>query len=354
MLVAVPALVWTVIAPVVAPEGTVTTSVVGLAEETLAQLFFDVSLSRDGTVSCATCHQPQRAFTDGRRVGVGIGQEPGTRNTPTLLDVASLPSLNWDGRRQCLEDQVVDPLLHPIEHGLLDETQVLDRVRATGSYAASFADAFPAGDPAITLDKLRVALASYLRTLRSGDSAFDRFQAQQDPQALTPAQRQGLALFAGRAGCAGCHRLEDGSFTDHRFYSIGVGLGSLSGRLGEIAKRAMELDEAERFRRILLDADLARLGRFLVTGRAADIGKFRTPSLRNVAVTGPYMHDGSVPSLEEAVEREVQYRSRSSGEYPVLAPEEKAALVAFLRALTDTRRVCGTYGEVESGFVETK
>jgi cytochrome c peroxidase len=268
-------------------------------------------------------------------VGVGIDGKLGTRNTPSLLDVASQASLNWDGRRHCLEDQVVDPLLHPIEHGLLDETELLDRLRANPAYADAFRKAFPENDPGVTTEKVRAALASYLRTLRRTDSAFDRFYFRGEPQALTPLQQHGFALFTGRAGCVACHRVEDGSFTDHGFRSIGVGLDSLSGKLAELSKRTLAMSEPERFRRVLLDPDVASLGRFVVTGHATDIGKFRTPSLRNVAVTGPYMHDGSVPGLEEAMEREVQYRLRTSADYPGFAPEEKAALLSFLESLTD-------------------
>lgn len=298
------------------------------------KLFEDRRLSADGQVSCATCHQRARAFTDGLRVAKGLGGQPGTRNTPTLLGIASAPFLNWDGRRTTLEDQVGEPLLHPLEHGLIDENDLLARLVATGEYASLF-EQLP-GDAGITMPRVRAALATYVRTLQSGTSHFDKFVVQRDEGALSSVQRQGLALFAGSAGCSECHKIgTDSRFTDDGFHSLGVGMERIQPSLGAVAKRAFKLDETTRFRAILEDGQIASLGRFVVTRQARDIGKFRTPSLRNVAVTAPYMHDGSVATLEEALDRELYYRGLATGEPIVLTLEERHAIIAFLHALTD-------------------
>ena len=154
---------------------------------------------------------------------------------------------------------------------------------------------------------------------------------------MSETAKRGLELFRGRAQCASCHTIgtKEALFTDHDFHSLGVGMPAIEARLPELARRAHGLERRDLDQAVLSQADLAALGRFLVTKRPADIGKFKTPSLRNVAVTGPYMHDGSVPTLEEALEHEVYYRGFASGEPLALTADEKAALLAFLSALTD-------------------
>lgn len=302
-------------------------------------LFEDKRLSADGQVSCSTCHQPDRAFTDGRSRAQGIRQLGGTRNTPTLLNSVYLTSLFWDGRRGSLEEQAADPLINPVEHGLGDHGQLLAIVRADAAYGAGFRAAFGVATESIGLEHVVKALAAFQRTLVAGDSPFDRYRYGGDPSALSDAQVRGLGLFEGRAGCAACHTIgqADALLTDNAFHTIGIGQTRAQPQLAERTTRLVRLSATERDRSITSDPEIADLGRFAVTLKPVDIGRFRTPTLRNVALTAPYMHDGSVPTLGEAVEREVYYRGLESGRPLVLTPQEKADLVAFLEALTSPR-----------------
>jgi cytochrome c peroxidase len=299
-------------------------------------LFEDKRLSADGTVSCATCHESERAFTDGRAVAQGVRQQSGTRNTPSLINSAYLTSMFWDGRRGSLEEQAGDPLINPVEHGLGDHDELLSRVRADAAHAAGFRASFGVGPEAIRLEHVVKALAAFQRTLVAGDSPFDRYRYGGNPTALSDAQVRGLGLFAGRAGCVACHMIgeKDALLTDNAFHTIGIARTRSRPGLAERATRLVLLSPSERDRSIISDPEVADLGRFAVTLKPLDIGKFRTPTLRNVALTAPYMHDGSVPTLGEAVDREVYYRGLESGRPLVLTPREKADLVAFLEALT--------------------
>lgn len=299
-------------------------------------LFDDRRLSADGQVSCATCHQADRAFTDGRTLAQGVAQRVGTRNTPTLINSAYFTSLFWDGRRQSLEEQAADPLVNPAEHGLGNHDEVLATVRADAKYAAGFRAAFGVSPESIGIDHVVKALAAFERTLVAGDSPFDRYRYGGDPAALSDAEVRGLELFEGRARCTACHTLgkEYALLTDHEFHTIGIGQERVQPRLADRTTRLVRLSPAERDRSITSDPEVSELGRFAVTLKPGDIGRFRTPTLRNVALTAPYMHDGSVPTLAEAVEREVYYRGLEAGRPLVLTPREKADLVAFLEALT--------------------
>lgn len=299
-------------------------------------LFDDKRLSADGQVSCSTCHQPERAFTDGRVLAQGVRQQNGTRNAPTLINSAYLTSLFWDGRRGSLEEQAADPLVNPVEHGLADHEALLARVRADAAYAAGFRAAFDVAPESIRLEHVVKALAAFQRTLVAGDSPFDRYRYGGEPSALSDAQVRGLGLFAGRAGCTACHTIgkEDALLTDNAFHTIGIGQERAQTGLADRTKRLVRLSPSERDRSITSDSEVADLGRFAVTLKPVDIGRFRTPTLRNVALTAPYMHDGSVPTLGEAVAREVYYRGLEAGRPLVLTPQEKADLVAFLEALT--------------------
>lgn len=268
------------------------------------KLFFDPVLSADETMSCASCHQPDRYFTDGRRVALGIEGRVGTRNVPSILNAAYGRSFLWDGRADSLEEQVLRPIVGPKELGLgLDE--LARRLSERDSYRSGFRDAF--GSEEITDDRLARALASYVRTLRSGDAAVDRFLHGEE-EALSIAARRGFRLFVGRANCGICHLAP--LFTDHRFHNTGVSWGSPD------------------------------LGRFGVTGQEEDKGAFKTPSLRNVTMTAPYMHDGSVATLEAVIDH---YDGGGTPNphldeeiVPLgLSESEKRQLVAFLEALTD-------------------
>jgi cytochrome c peroxidase len=299
-------------------------------------LFFDARLSADGKVSCASCHQPEHAFSDRRAVAVGVKGLHGTRNTPSLLNAAFQTSQFWEGRRASLEEQVLDPLTNPVEHGLPDSGALLSLLRGDAAYAGDFQRAF--GSDGITLERVAAALAAFVRSLTAGDSPADRHLYAADARALNESARRGLELFRGRAQCTECHAIgeREATFSDGAFHAVGTGLERIAPNLGALATRVARTPRAELEPLIAQDAEIAALGRFLVTRDPADIGKFRTPSLRNVALTAPYMHDGSVATLEEAVERELYYRGRLQGRPLVLTPAEKADLVAFLRSLTSS------------------
>lgn len=281
------------------------------------RLFFDKGMSRDGSVSCATCHIPQEAFAQrGHPVSTGVGGRKGRRNAPSLLNVAFARSLFHDGRASSLEDQAWQPLLAADEMGNSTEQEVLDRLRASGEYLQGFRRVFGPSAP----DRVSVAqaLAAYQRTLLSGNSAFDRWNWG-ETGALSADALRGYALFAGQALCWQCHPLnseEAVMLTDHGFHDTGV--AAVVARQGDRGQAAARDD----------------LGRFEVTGRQADRWRFRTPSLRNVALTGPYMHDGSIATLREVVE--FYNRAEGTGELQPLQLSEKDihAVVAFLEALT--------------------
>lgn len=298
------------------------------------ELFFDTALSQDRTVSCASCHEPAAAFSDGRPRSRGVGGAEGTRNAPSLNTAARQDSLFWEGRRKGLEALMPDPLFNPQEMALKGEDELRQRLAERPAYAAGFTRAF--GDAATSLERTGQALSAYVRSLDVGDNAFDRFRDGQ-MDALAADARSGLELFTGKAGCADCHRVEGRRtlLSDQQFHNTGLGLEQVQARLPELIRRVSALDPAAVGDEIARDAAVAALGRFLVTRRAADIGAFRTPSLRNVARTAPYMHDGSIATLEQAVQREIYYRGLSRGEPISLSQDDQRALAAFLRALDD-------------------
>lgn len=267
------------------------------------RLFFDPELSADRTLSCASCHQPTRYFTDGRPRPAGIDGAEGRRNVPSVLNAAYGRSFFWDGRAPSLEEQVLEPIQGKDELGLGLE-KLVHRLREREDYRTAFRDAF--GPQDISPDLVSRALASYLRTLRSGRAPVDRF-LHGDTAALSQDARSGFRLFVGRANCHVCHLAP--LFTDHRFHNTGVSWGS---------------------------GDIGRAG---VTGQEEDRGAFKTPSLRNVAETAPYMHDGSLATLEEVIEHYADGGTPNPALdeeiRPLdLGPTERRHLIAFLRALT--------------------
>jgi cytochrome c peroxidase len=304
-------------------------------------LFFDKRLSKDGSISCASCHQPSLAFSDGKSLTHGIEHRTGTRNTPSLINAAYNTSQFWDGRRDSLESQALDPLLNAREHGLASKEALLFLITRDANYRRAFQDVFGTKFDAIKAEQVAQALASFERSaLVAGNSAFDRYYYGGEKSALSPSAVRGLVLFQGPAQCATCHSINQTSalFTDNEFHSLSVGLKRIEQRLPEITTRLVKLrSEGSKLDDVILsEEDLAELGRFAVTLKPADIGKFRTPSLRNVALTAPYMHDGSVPDLEDAVELEVYYRGNESGHPLILTPNEKADLAEFLRSLNSS------------------
>lgn len=302
------------------------------------KLFFDSRLSADGSISCATCHDPEKAFADGKRLAEGITGRASTRNAPSLLNAAFNTSLFWDGRRQTLEEQALDPLINPREHGLPDYPALLALLRNDRAYAKAFQAAFSVKPSDIDVAHVGKAIASFERTLIAGDSRFDRFFYGHEPSALSPSEQRGLALFNGPAHCGDCHLIgpQSALFSDNAFHSLNIGIQRIGSRMADLTTRlvnaresAATLDET-----ILGEEDLAELGRFAVTLAPADIGKFRTPSLRNVALTSPYMHDGSIPTLAAAVDVELYRRGSQAGRPLILTPQERQNLVAFLESLT--------------------
>ena len=300
------------------------------------QLFHDKRLSVDGTTSCATCHIADKAFTDGLPVAQGIAGQRGTRNTPTLWNVAFEKNFFWDGRRATLEEQIKDPFINPREHGFTDHDQVVQFIQRDLAYRQAFKKSFSISAKAITIDHVAQAIASFVRTLIAGDSPFDRYYYGGDKKALSPSAMRGLELFQGRARCAQCHLIGETSalLADNQFHSLGVGYDKIEPRLAEITLRMAKRGEQPLDHAILGEADISELGRFVVTLNPQDIAKFRTPSLRNVALTAPYMHDGSVATLEEAVNLELYYRGIESGQPLILIAQEKSDLLDFLKALT--------------------
>jgi cytochrome c peroxidase len=267
------------------------------------RLFFDTRLSVDRTRACASCHQSGHAFSDTSQVSRGVRNEATARNAPSLLNRAYGASFFWDGRTHSLEETVLEPIRNPREMGL-SLSVVAARLGVDRSYHRAFATSFADG---ITETNIARSLASYVRSLRSGDAPFDRYVSG-DRDALSLEARRGLELFRGRANCTSCHA--GPNFTDEQFHNTGVSVG--------------------------LDP-----GRAAITGRVDDTGKFKTPSLRNAALTAPYMHDGSLSSLDSVIafyDRGGTPNPRIDGEIrPLrLTLAERNALVAFLRSLTGT------------------
>lgn len=366
------------------------------SDESLAalgeRLFNERALSADHTVSCATCHLAERAFADGRTIAVGIAGQLGTRNTPSLIGVIDNAPLFWDGRQSELQTLISDPLLNAREHGLGDLDELEDRLGALGYFPllvaevpeqrrmgaphralskqpslsqSSSASVASSDQHALQLmptvpsftplhadhEKLpdrarpRTALAinaigEFLRSLTFDPSTIERLTRNSKdagPGASENDEHRGAALFRGRAGCSACHLLndEDRRLTDSQFHDHGIARSVLAHELPE----AIAQWQSERARNpevnVTASPALAALGRYLVTGVPADIGKFRTPSLYNVAVTAPYMHDGSIKTLDEAVAHEIYYSAEDHG--AGLDAEDRRALLAFLRSLTDPR-----------------
>jgi cytochrome c peroxidase len=301
------------------------------------RLFFDKRLSADGTISCSVCHDPKKAYSDGLPVAKGIQGQLGTRKAPSLLNVAFTTSEFWDGRRESLEQQAIDPLLNPREHGLRDGEAVLHIIRSDRTYNEAFQRSFGVSPDHITIDLVAMAIASFERTLIAGNSPFDRYLYADEKAALSPNAAQGLELFRGRARCASCHLIGEhyALLTDNHYHRVGIGASAIEGaRLSAATNRVINATPAELDHLISEDPDIAALGRFVVTKNPRDIGLFKTPTLRNVALTAPYMHDGSVKTLAAALDAEIYYRSVEAGRPLILTPNEKADLQAFLISLT--------------------
>jgi cytochrome c peroxidase len=307
------------------------------------RLFEDKRFSGDGTISCAHCHDASKAFADGLATAEGIRKQRGTRNAPTVIDAAYYDSQFWDGRRPSLEEQAKDPFLNPVEQGLTSHEQILEMIRKDASYPGQFRGVFGIEPKDITIDHVVKAIASFERTVISGDSAFDRYLYGGDKTAMSASAIRGLEIFRVKGRCQDCHSLgqTNAIFTDNKFHNVGVGFKLIEPRMRQIASlfRKAKQEGKSMDKSILGDREVSELGRFVVTLELSDIGRFKTPDLRNVAVTAPYMHDGSLKTLEEVVELYDKGGESNplldSGIRPLnLSDQEKADLVAFMRSLT--------------------
>ncbi len=268
------------------------------------KLFFDGRLSADGTVACSSCHDPARAFTDGRRVSIGIKGRIGQRNAPTILNTLYNTAQFWDGRATTLEGQAAFPIVNPSEMGQPNLEAAVARVASVREYRKAFERVFH-GPP--NSSSLLRAIASYERTEVSFDSPFDHFIAG-EKNAIEPAAKRGWALFNGRGRCTTCHSVTRGQpdvtlFTDHRFHDIGVvAVRADTVTMARQAEQVVAPGDMGAVDRTAIQSDLSLLGRFLVTRQDADIGAFKTPGLRNLLMTAPYFHDGSHPTLWDVLD----------------------------------------------------
>jgi cytochrome c peroxidase len=303
---------------------------------TLGQkLFGDVRLSGDGKTSCATCHAPGRSFSDGKRVAIGLDGKTGTRNTPSLtaMIASGRQSFFWDGRRDLLDDAVMDPFSNPVEMGLHSRSEIAAKVGSLEDYRPWFPDGHSVTSDDIDR-RIAAALATYLHSLAPTPTRFERF-VRGDANAIDVREKLGMSLFNGKGQCSTCHQLAGARLTDNAFHRSGVSMDDIALRLPELTQGVLDrgLAGSALGDRVATHANEAQLGHFNVSHKATDLETFATPSLREVRLTGPYMHDGSVETLEAAVDREVYYRGLDTG-YPIgLTAQERGDLRAFLETL---------------------
>jgi cytochrome c peroxidase len=265
------------------------------------QLYFDPRMSLDSTISCASCHDPKKGWSNGDAVATGVNSLKGGRSAPTIINSAYGKLQFWDGRAAHLEEQALGPIQNPIEMTMtLDK--VVERLGAIPGYKQQFQDVFGTD---VTSEGIALAIAAYERTILSGDAPYDRFKAG-DTSALSESAQRGLKLFTGKGHCSACHA--GPNFTDNAFHNLGV----------NITKEKPDLGRSE------------------ISNLEGDRGAFKTPTLREIARTAPYMHDGSLATLEDVVE----YYNKGCTPNPQLdeelfplklTAEEKADLVQFLK-----------------------
>lgn len=272
------------------------------------RLYFDASLSKDGTISCATCHDPKKAWAEELPTSKGIHGQLGERNAPTVINTAYLKVQFWDGRAADLEEQALGPIENPLEmgHAMVD---VVGHLQKDPEYIRQFKDVFGTG---VTKEGVAKAIAAFERTVLSGNSPYDKYTKKNDDKALNEAQKRGIEVFEGKGMCSTCHAPP--VFSNSQYYNAGVGAGS----------------------------DKPDEGRKKVTGKDSDLGKFRVPALREVAKTAPYFHNGSGKTLKGAV----TLMAKGGIDNPNLSATMKAIreaglsdqdiddLVAFLEALS--------------------
>ena len=264
-------------------------------------LYFDKRLSADNSVSCASCHDPKMGWSNNDATAVGVGGKRGGRSAPTIINSAYQKFQFWDGRAGSLEEQALGPIANPIEMNLPIE-EAVKKLSAIEGYQKRFQEVFGSG---VTADNLAKAIAAFERTIVSGNAPYDRFKAG-EKNALSEEAQAGMKLFFGKANCSACHN--GPHFSDGAFHNVGVSIG------------ATEVDQ----------------GRRAISGIEGDQGSFRTPTLREIARTAPYMHDGSLKTLEEVVD--YYDKGGTPNDYLdeeifklKLSPQEKKALVTFLK-----------------------
>jgi len=275
-------------------------------------LYFDARLSKDDTVSCATCHDPAHGFAEARKTSQGVGHKVGARNAPTVLNRLFSKEQFWDGRGADLEDQAKGPIVNPIEMSMGSHEECAGKVAKVAGYKPLFEKAF--GTPDVTISRMAMAIAAFERTVVTGNSPYDRFQTG-DKTALSPAAQRGMTVFNGKGNCVTCHA--GFNFTDESYHNLGVGM------------LAKEPD----------------LGRVKVSKAESETGAFKTPTLRNVTQTAPYMHDGSEATLADVIKLYDRGGNKNKWLSKEMRPLELTAgekddLVAFLESLTgDAPRV---------------
>ena len=306
------------------------------------KLYFEPRLSKDGTVACATCHDISRGFTDRRNTSEGIRDQLGQRNAPTTLNAVFFSSQFWDGRAATLEDQAKLPIINPIEMGQPDGATAVAAIAADPEYQRGFQAAYGG---AVTYENIGRAIAAFERTLVFLSAPFDRF-ARGEAGAISADAQAGFALFNGKARCTACHQMSSSNpiGTDNRFHNIGVSARHQDfEQLATAALSALEKDSSqEAIDKLALQTNLSELGRFVVTRNRSDIGGFKTSQIRNVGITAPYMHDGSLATLWDVVDHynkggEVNPYLDGGIEPLALSEREVGQLVAFLFTLTDDR-----------------
>lgn len=321
----------------VPPERAPTPALIALGEK----LYNDKRLSADDSTSCATCHDPEKGFADGKPVAVGIKNQKGMRNSPTVLNAMFNGSQFWDGRAATLEDQAKLPILNPIEMGMKDEAAVVAKLKGIPEYVTAFKQVF---NRDITYDDLAAAIAAFERTHFSGNAPFDDFITGKG-DAISASARRGWALFNGKARCLTCHAANRVSplFSDGKFHNIGVAAHKQDFvTLAREALQVVRTGDQKQIDELALETKFSELGRFLVTKQENDIGSFKTPTLRNIGITGPYMHDGSLATLWDVMD----HYNKGGVPNPFLdggmqrlglSEAEIDDLVAFMFTLTDKK-----------------
>ncbi len=307
------------------------------------KLYFDKRLSRDGTVACATCHDVNRGFTDRLKTSEGIGGVHGQRNSPTTMNAFLMETLFLDGRTPTLEEQAKLPIINPIEMGMPNEQAAIDAIKDDTKYQKMFKAAY-GSDP--NYEDLVRAIAAFERTLVFLNAPFDRFLAG-NQDAISDQAKRGWALFNGKARCNGCHELNPSNSLgiDNEFHNIGV--AARKQNFEALADKALDMLQkagggAHAIDKLAINTKFTELGRFLVTADRADIGAFKTSQIRNIGLTAPYMHDGSMKTLWDVMD----HYNRGGEPNPFLdggivplglSEKEIDAVVAFMFTLTDDR-----------------